>query len=188
MGSKLEPYLAEVARLRIEVFRAWPYLYAGTLDYEAEYLKTYLNSPESLTVLVRDGAEVVGASTGLPLDHETEPFTRPFGQGGHCPADFFYFGESVLLPAYRGRGLGSRFFQEREAHARRLGRFRQTCFAAVERPPEHPLRPADYLPLNAFWERRGYRRQPDLAMELTWQDVDQPRETSKRLVFWLKPL
>ncbi|GMU52987.1 MAG: hypothetical protein AMXMBFR33_21330 [Candidatus Xenobia bacterium] len=188
MGSELAPYLPEVARLRIEVFRAWPYLYAGTLEYEADYLKTYLNSPESLTVLVRDGEQVVGASTALPLDHETEPFTRPFRQAGYRPEEFLYFGESVLLPAYRGRGLGGRFFQEREDHARRLGRFQQTCFAAVERPPTHPLRPADYLPLNSFWERRGYKRQPELAMELAWQDVDQPQETEKRLVFWLKPL
>ncbi len=35
----------------------------------------------------------------------------------------FFFDESVLLPAYRGRGLGRPcFFDHREAHARGLGR------------------------------------------------------------------
>lgn len=172
-----------MARLRIEVFRAWPYLYEGTPEYEAEYLQTYLRSSDSLAVLILDGERVVGASTALPLAHETEPFRAPFSR----PEDYFYLGESVLLPAYRGQGWGVRFFEEREAHARRLG-YAHTCFAAVQRPAEHPLRPADYVPLDEFWGRRGYRKHPELTTTYAWQDVDQKRETDKPMTFWLKTL
>ena len=31
-GAELEAHLDDVARLRIAVFRDWPYLYDGTLD------------------------------------------------------------------------------------------------------------------------------------------------------------
>ncbi len=176
-----------MARLRIAVFRAWPYLYQGTPEYEAEYLQTYLRSPESLSVLVYDGEQVVGASTALPLSHETEAFTAPFLRTGRAVEEFCYFGESVLLPEYRGQGWGVRFFEEREAHARRLG-YARSCFAAVERPPDHPLRPADYVPLNEFWIRRGYRQELSLATTFAWQDVDQQHETDKPMIFWLKTL
>ena len=32
-GASLERYIPELARLRIEVFRAWPYLYDGDQEY-----------------------------------------------------------------------------------------------------------------------------------------------------------
>jgi GNAT superfamily N-acetyltransferase len=94
----------------------------------------------------------------------------------------------VLLPEYRGRGLGVRFFEEREAHARRLGRFEKICFCAVERPADHPRRPAGYVPLDAFWQRRGYRQQPDLRTSFVWQDLDEAHESPKPMVFWMKSL
>ena len=43
-GDALEAALDGVAALRIAVFRDWPYLYDGTLDYEREYLQTYRTS------------------------------------------------------------------------------------------------------------------------------------------------
>src|SRR5690606_17923419 len=112
------PHLNALAELRIAVFRDFPYLYDGSLEYEERYLRTYANSPDSVIVLVRDGQRVVGASSGIPLADETEELKRPFLEQGLDVDRIFYCGESVLLAEYRGRGLGVRFFQEREAHAR----------------------------------------------------------------------
>ncbi|MGV6873529.1 GNAT family N-acetyltransferase [Pseudochelatococcus sp. B33] len=187
-GEAAAPYIDDLARLRITVFRAFPYLYEGTEDYERRYLATYARSVESLFVLALDGETVVGASTGIPMGEETEAFKAPFLDGGWNPERIFYFGESVLLSAYRGRGIGVRFFEEREAHARRLGRFDYCCFCAVERPADHPLRPAGYEPLDAFWNRRGYRHHPELRTAFTWRDVGDDTETAKPMSFWLKEI
>ena len=70
-GSDLARYIPELAQLRIRVFRDFPYLYEGDLDYERRYLETYTRSPGSVIVLVFDGNDIVGASTGLPLSDET---------------------------------------------------------------------------------------------------------------------
>ena len=187
-GPQIAPHIDDLARLRIAVFREFPYLYDGTLDYEAEYLATYVRSADSLCVLVRDEGRVVGASTALPLMDETEEFQQPFIDGGWDPARVFYCGESVLLPAWRGRGLGVRFFVEREAHAQRLGRFDWCAFCAVQRPADHPRRPADYQPLDAFWSRRGYSHHPELHTEYHWRDLDEREESAKPMSFWLKEL
>ena len=61
---------------------------------------------------------------------------------GHDVARVYYYGESVLLPGWRGRGIGVAFFAAREARARELG-FKVGTFCAVVRPDNHPLRPAD---------------------------------------------
>lgn len=188
LGRELSPWLDEVARLRITVFRDWPYLYAGDLAYERDYLRAYARSPRSVFVLALDGDRVVGASTGLPLADDIEAFQRPFLEAARPVGDVFYFGESVLLPEYRGRGLGHRFFDEREAHARALGGFAWTAFCAVDRDPGDPRRPPGHRGNEAFWTRRGYVRQPGLTVQLAWQELDEEAATEKPLTFWLRPL
>ena len=141
-GAALAPLLPHLARLRVTVFRAWPYLYDGSEAYEAQYLRTYVKAPGAGIAVARDRDEAVGASTCLPMEEASEAVRAPFEAAGLDPADFFYFGESVLLDLYRGRGIGVRFFQLREARAAALGRARFVTFCAVDRPPDHPGRPA----------------------------------------------
>ncbi|NBO21620.1 MAG: GNAT family N-acetyltransferase, partial [Rhodobacteraceae bacterium] len=40
-GPAVAEVLDDVARLRIAVFRDWPYLYDGDLNYERRYLDSY---------------------------------------------------------------------------------------------------------------------------------------------------
>lgn len=187
-GDAVAPHLDDVARLRIEVFRDFPYLYDGDVGYEATYLATYARSRESLFVLAFDGDRVVGASTGLPLGDETPSFQKPFVERGIALGSVFYFGESVLLPAYRGQGLGHRFFDEREAYARRLGRFATTAFCAVERADDDPRRPPAHRANDVFWTRRGYVKQPDMRCAIEWKEVGASAPSLHPLAFWLRPL
>ena len=120
-GAALEAALDDVARLRIEVFRAWPYLYDGDLDYERKYLQSYRDSDKAIVVGAFDGDRLIGASTGAPLTDHADDFAAAFEGTGLDLSQIFYCAESVLLPDYRGQGVGHKFFDLREAHARRLG-------------------------------------------------------------------
>lgn len=51
-GKGIRPFLNDIARLRIDIFREFPYLYNGNTKYEQEYLETYVQSANSLAVLV----------------------------------------------------------------------------------------------------------------------------------------
>ena len=93
-------------RLRIEVFRAWPYLYDGDLDYERSYLQSYRDSAGALVVGAFDGDTLIGASTGAPLVDHADDFAAAFEGTGLDLSDIFYCAESVLLPVYRGQGVG----------------------------------------------------------------------------------
>lgn len=186
-GPQVRDVVPALARLRILVFREYPYLYDGDLSYEERYLRTYADSPRSAVVVAFDGDRVVGASTGLPLADEPEEIRRPFVDQGHDLGRIFYCGESVLRREYRGQGLGVRFFEEREAHARELG-LPITCFCAVVRPADHPLRPPGYVPLDAFWRRRGYEPRPELRATISWKELGEEEETPKPMAFWMKRL
>lgn len=186
-GAALEAALEDVARLRIAVFRAWPYLYDGDLAYEREYLQSYRDSERAVVVGAFDGGRLVGASTGAPLVDHADDFGAAFEGTGVKLAEVFYCAESVLLPEYRGHGVGHGFFDAREAHARKHG-FLKTAFCGVQRPADHPLRPADYAPLDPFWRKRGYRPLQGAIAHFSWKDLDLAEETKKPLQFWIRDL
>jgi GNAT superfamily N-acetyltransferase len=185
-GPALDAYIDNIAQLRIEVFRDFPYLYDGTMAYERHYLQTYMRCPQAVVVVAFAGDEVVGASTGIPMQFEEPSFQQPFIDHGYDPSQIFYCAESVLRRDYRGQGLGVKFFEAREAHACSLGDFAYFCFCAVVRPQDHPLKPDGYQPLDRFWHKRGYHKHPELGACYSWKDIDQTDSTSKRLEFWLK--
>ena len=177
----------DLARLRIEVFRDFPYLYEGDFDYERRYLATFMASPGAVVIGALDGDALVGAATAAPLSDHFDEFAAPFAAAGLDVADFFYFGESVLKAGYRGRGIGVRFFEEREKAARQAG-FSRCVFSAVLRPADHPSRPVGYVPLDRFWTRRGYARVDGLTTGFSWRDLGAAEETVKPMEFWRKTL
>jgi GNAT superfamily N-acetyltransferase len=187
-GENLRPILPALARLRCEVFRAWPYLYEGDPAYEQKYLETYLRSRTAAVFVALDGNEPVGATTCLSLAEETDNILAPFRARGIDPTTVCYFGESVLRTSYRGQGIGVRFFELREAHAKTLPGCTTAAFCAVERPDTHPAKPANFIKLDQFWRQRGFTRQPGMTCDIAWKDVGDDMETPKPMVFWTKAL
>ena len=186
-GDALRAALGELARLRIAIFAAFPYLYSGSEDYEREYLAEFTAAPDAVLVAAFDGERIVGAATASPLIAQDDYICAPFERLGIDPAPVFYFGESVLLPEYRGQGIGHAFFDQREAAARAYGAT-HTSFCAVVRQADHPQRPADYVSLDAFWQRRGYAPVPGLTGEFHWQEHGEAGESAKPMQYWMRAL
>jgi GNAT superfamily N-acetyltransferase len=187
-ANAVEEIVAPLSALRMAVFRDFPYLYEGSLAYETDYLQTYVRSTRSLVFAVFDGSQLVGATTCLPLADETADVQAPFIKAQLDLKTIFYFGESILLPQYRGLGIGHRFFDERERHARSFGSYAITCFCAVVRAANHPLRPTGYRPLEPFWQKRGYQPAPMLQSTFEWPDVGETVSSPKVMKFWMRPL
>lgn len=184
-GAEASPYLEDLARLRIQVFRDWPYLYAGTPDYERQYLTAYASAPSVLLVLALDDGRVVGASSAMRLSDEDPGIFAPVKAAGLDPASICYFGESVLDPAYRGRGLGKQFFEARLAHAQTLG-VQRSCFAAVIRDARDPRRPTNAQDLEPLWRRYGFAPRAGLTLSLNWPEVDRAGDVAHQLQFWFR--
>ena len=187
-GAELVAALPALAELRITVFHDYPYLYDGTLAYEADYLANFAASKAAVCVAAYDGHAIIGASTGAAMSEQEPEFYAALAGQGYEIDKLFYCSESVLLKSYRGHGLGNAFFDLREAHARAFGGFTHSLFASVVRPPDHPMRPQDYRPLDAFWTKRGYQKADGLYGSYAWKDINEPGETSKNLQFWIKAL
>lgn len=186
-GEEIIRHLGDLAALRMAVFSAFPYLYDGDAEYEADYVREFAAEPGSVLIAALDGARVVGAATASPMAGQKEEFRAPFEERGFDTECLFYFGESVLLPQYRGRGIGHAFFDRREGAAREAGAS-HAAFAAITRPEDHPARPGDYRPLDSFWRKRGYETVPDFVAQLAWKEHGEEGESPKAMQYWMRTL
>lgn len=184
-GEDLEQALPALARLRIEVFAAFPYLYAGTQAYEQTYLRTFAKARDAFIIAAEEDGEIIGCATGSAIDAHHGEFAAPLEDAGFDLAGTFYFGESVLKPDFRGRGLGHAFFDAREAHAQDRG-YARACFCAVDRPADHPRRPAGYSPLDPFWEKRGYRKLPGITARFAWPTEPGGADLTHPMNYWMR--
>lgn len=185
-GVALQSALPALAELRITVFREWPYLYDGTLEYESQYLKKFAAAKDAFIVAAKDGERIVGVATASPLLGHADAFAKPFAEHGYDPAKVFYFGESVLLPEYRGRGIGHAFFDARENHARSVGGFETMSFCAVVRDANDSRKPPEYRPLDVFWQKRGFQKAEGLTTDFDWKEPGAENEVNHRMQFWVK--
>jgi GNAT superfamily N-acetyltransferase len=123
----------------------------------------------------------------MPLADEAEEVVNPVRDAGHNIHQWFYFAESVLLPEYRGRRLGHRFFIDRLVHASDYG-YKAACFCAVVRPDDHPQRPSGYRPLDGLWTRHGFNRADDIKTYFSWKEFGETTESPKPMEYWVRKL
>lgn len=185
-GAGIADMVEPFARLRMAVFRDWPYLYDGDIDYERRYLSDYAMS-DSLLVAAFAGDRLVGGSTGLRLSDHSEVAADLADVFASNMKNVYYCAESVLLSDFRGRGAYRSFFTQREDHARSLG-CTYAIFCAVIRPVDHPRRPAGAAPLDPVWRHFGYAPLEGVTTSIRWRDIGEEGESPKPLQVWMKPL
>lgn len=187
-GAQIAPHIPDLSRLRAAVFREWPYLYDGDPATEAAYIEGFADCKDAVLVTATTAnGEIVGAATGSAVEAHHDDFGEPVAAAGFDPSTTFYFAESVLLPDWRGHGLGHAFFDAREAHARARS-YKRACFCAVVRPEDHPTRPKDARSLDSFWAKRGYRKIEGMVAHHAWRDIGEAEETEKPLQFYMAEL
>ena len=190
-GKDITPFIPEVAAIRIRGFRAFPYLYEGTLDYEQKYLTMYTTEPRAMLIRVLDGDRVAAVATATPLQCNCDIVADApvlMRRAGFAPESFFYYAEIVVLPEYRGRGIAPMIYAERLEAARRFG-FTNLCLASVVRADDHPLRPRDYKPAERVWIKDGFEP-TNVGFTYDWPTI-QPdgsvRDEANPMQFWVRP-
>lgn len=184
-GGEARSHWQQIAQLRIDMFKEFPYLYEGSLDYEMDYLETYFKSPNSVILLVFDQDNLVGFSNAIPLTEEMKEIQEPFLQKGIDIRDYLYVGEFMIQPSYRGRGLLRKFIEHHEALAVRHG-CNNIVFMTVNRSVNHPCRPKDYASPDPIWEHFGYRRIQGMDITMIWKQVDTHKDEVNKLAIWQK--
>ena len=186
-GTAVEDFLNDIASLRIEIFREFPYLYDGRREDELHYLKLYSVTPESFVIIINDGEKVAGAATGMPLCHETTELVEPFSGTSYPVDEIFYVGELLFYPEHRNRGMGMQLVRMVEEQIRSYSTYRYLTCATVVRPDDHPMRPTDYIPIDRFLAHTGFSLLPGITTSFTWLETDGVRRCHP-MNFWIKEM
>lgn len=187
-GQQVKDHIPEIARMRIEILREYPFLYEGDVEYEKRYLNKFASMKDAITILVFDNGSLVGAATGFPFIYDAENLQQALHSAGFDPKEFYCFGESILKREYRGQGIGSKFVELREAYAKELGVYTGLCFYTSARPDNDPKRPENYRSLSPFWRKNGFTKHPEIIGTIPYKELGEPEETPKEMVFWIKSL
>ena len=186
-GAAIVDALDDLATLRLDIFREYPYLYEGRREDELNYLGTYAKTPNACVILAYDGSAVIGAATGMPLIQEDAQLRDAFAGTALPLNEIYYVGELLFRPAYRNSGLGRKLLARLEGQIRSLGSYRELTCATVVRPEAHPLRPRDYIPITQFLARTGFVRLSGVTTSFIWRETDRVKRDHP-MQFWIKEL
>ncbi len=187
-GAGIKPYIHSIAKLRCEVLRDYPYFEEPDLPGTTQYLKTISSCKEALAVLIFDNTTLVGVSLGYPCALEQSELHRLLKEKELPLQAFYFFGESVLLKPYRGRGIGHHFFDAREAHVAHLPTFKHILFCTPSQIESTTGRPSDFVPLHDFWRKRGYVHHPEMHILLPRKRMGEELPQELSLTCWIKDL
>ena len=184
-GSAATAKLGEWARLRIEIFSEYPYLYEGATKGEQAYLSTYLRTPRARILGLFEGAHVGGMATMAPLD-ACEDFAEDVVKAtGLAPKTCLYVGDIIFEPRYRGRGLFNVCFNAAEDWGRAHG-FSHIVAAAIRTSPTDAGRPQDYRPIAGLFARVGLEKLSGVSMTATYPSTLSHRPEPHVLEYWHK--
>ncbi|MDU0461005.1 MAG: GNAT family N-acetyltransferase [Geobacteraceae bacterium] len=186
-GVAIADAVDDVATLRLEIFKEYPYLYQGQREDELSYLVTYAEAPDACIILAYHGHEVIGAVAGMPLIHEDAWMSEAFAGTTFPLNEVYYVGELLFRPDYRNCGMGRKLLAQLERHIGSLGHYRKLTCATVERPKDHPLRPRDYISITRFLARTGFSQLSGVTTSFMWCEVDGVKRNHP-MQFWSKEL
>ena len=187
-GASIRPYIHSLAKLRSEVLRDYPYFEEPDLNANTQYLKSVTLSKEAIAVLIFDNTTLVGASLGYPLELESPSLQQPFKDRHLEISSYYFFGESLLLKPYKGRGIGHHFFDAREAHVTHFPSFKHICFCVPIHTDSETNKQQDFVPLHDFWRKRGYIHHPEMQTLVLRRKIGDKHPGESKMSFWIKDL
>lgn len=194
-GKQIIPVIPEVAKLRIKMFREFPYLYEGGIkykEYEEKYLTSFIETSHALLVTLKDGNTIGGVATALPFISAGEHFVevlQKFREQGLNPKDYFYIGDVIVLPEYQGQRFSVISVEKIENLARQWG-YKHACLMTVMRDKNDPRRPKNYKDTDGIWAHLGYEK-IDIIMNSVYPTIQangNVKEVPNPMRFWVKKL
>ena len=99
--NEIESYIEELAKMRIEAFCEYPYLYAGSIEYELEYLKSYTTCTDICVQILSDNGQICGMITSMPMEHSWDELCGDLDNLGVDSCKYFYVCELIIQKEYR---------------------------------------------------------------------------------------
>lgn len=182
-GGEARAYAGEISRIRRAVFRHFPYLYAGSDEFENEHLESYFEHPETVVSLIFDNGHVGGECIDLPLRCQREILVNATTPSRVDVDKYVYLGECILEPDYRRKKLMPVILKDIYDRAKKRG-CTHACAIAVCRGDDDPQKPEGYSPFGVWMTKNGYDKVDGWVVEMEWPMMPDGVPRKHALQFW----
>jgi GNAT superfamily N-acetyltransferase len=187
-GQELLSNIPEFAKLRLTIFREYPYLYEGDPALEKSYLSLFASSSDAFFIVAKIKNQVVGAISGLPLDVAQKEIRDVFHQSAIETGEYYALCEIIVLKEHRNKKIGSVLYKEFENQLLKMKRYKKVVLWQIVRAQGDLKRPNDYFSLDNFWCKKGFIKHPEFICYIHWKEISDKEESSHRFEFWIKEL
>lgn len=184
-GMQISQYAPSISPL-LGYYREWPYLYQqlDPLEDVGYVNRQYAQHADSIACIATHGETVVGVAMGQPLKRCHLAFPQEERRD-----DIFYWGELVVLPEFRRKGIAKQIYAKMGNAVIQSGKYRAICFASLDRPPDYRLNNLKTdRSLDNLWKRLGFEKRDDLRVEGRWVVLGDTEESVHPMYFWWKEL
>lgn len=194
-GQQITLFIRDIGQAIRDVYKEWPYLYEGTVEEQEEYVqKRYIDRPDSVVCAAFDQKQLIGLAMGVPLCDAPAHYLTPFISDNLCMGmplkDIFYWGELIVRPECRQKGIAKQLCNQLENHIITKG-YKAIAFCTVERPTDfhlNNLKPENHFSPDSRWGDFGFTKHEDLTFKGEWRLVEESEESKHHMVYWFKKL
>lgn len=187
-GKELLSNIPELTKLRLTIYREYPYLYEGDPLFEESYVSLFANSSDALLIVAKVGNRIVGALSGLPLDSAQKEIQDVFLASKMKLKECYALCDVVVLKEYRNRRVATILYEEFANQLRKMKRYKKVVLWQIVRAQDDPKRPNDYFSPDNFFGKQGFKKHPEYTCVLRWKEISEKEERAHRFEFWLKDL
>ncbi len=190
VGHEVKDVINEASLFRLKYFEEFPYLYKGNFEYEQEYFLEFSRHPYSYVEVLLFENKVIGIATGTPLKSDSNILKESadlFFSNKLSPEDYFYIGEVILAPNFRGLGLATLLLKCAEDFGSSKG-YSKFTLATIVREKNDPRAPDNYRSADSVWIKNKYSR-TDLVFKYSWPTILPDKKVAvmdNEMVFWIK--
>lgn len=191
-GKDIIQWIDQMAELRLSEFKEFPYLYSGSMAIEKNYLSCYAKEEHGLFLIAFDNEDIVGIASGIPLVKSSEVVPGAleiFHKNKIDTEYYYYFGEFIVRPEYRNKGIFSKLFFDECEIVKKLG-YKSACLMTVDREYNHPQKPINYRNADEIWMEFGFAK-TNYKLTQQWPTImanGEIHDIKHSLTFWIKDI
>ncbi|MFA8450044.1 MAG: GNAT family N-acetyltransferase [Bacteroidales bacterium] len=184
--EQIKEVIPFLSKLRIKIFKEYPYLYDGDLEYEKEYLNTYANSKNAFVISLSLNNRIIGACTAIPLLEEVDEFKTPLTKENYKIEELFYIGEIILEKEFRNCGKGKELMQTAITYIKNnYPKYKKIIICTVNRDNNSYPIPNEYKDLKYLWEKFNFKKLERPIAYFSWKEINETEESLKPMNFWI---
>lgn len=178
-GEERASHLRDVSDFYNEYYRNPPYFYDASAEAWDRYIRSFIDSSESILCLAKEGETIVGIVIGTPLAKTTQKYKAAFMDRPDDLSSLYFLGELAVVPGYKQLGIEQLLYKEFEHQVAMKETYSGICVWQMESEKDQSS--------GLFWREMGLT-DSGIHFDELWKDTFGTEKVHHSMICWWKQL